>query len=163
MRARPSPRSPAALRSGHGYASASRFGGSLPGLAKRTIGNIRQNIGVALALKAAFLATTVVGITGLWPAVLADTGATVLVTMNALRLLGSSRSCRQAERSDSPTPALLNTLRLEPAAHRDNRPNRLDEAERPRALEEAIDGAERAGRSKGEDVPRTAILQSVAD
>lgn len=32
--------------------------------------------------------TTVVGITGLWPAVLADTGATVLVTLNALRLLG---------------------------------------------------------------------------
>jgi Cd2+/Zn2+-exporting ATPase len=34
-----------------------------------------------------FLVTTVVGITGLWPAILADTGATVLVTMNALRLL----------------------------------------------------------------------------
>ena len=32
--------------------------------------------------------TTVVGITGLWPAVLAGTGATVLVTLNALRLLG---------------------------------------------------------------------------
>ena len=29
----------------------------------------------------------VVGITGLWPAILADTGATVLVTLNALRLL----------------------------------------------------------------------------
>jgi len=31
--------------------------------------------------------TTIIGITGLWPAILADTGATVLVTMNALRLL----------------------------------------------------------------------------
>jgi Cd2+/Zn2+-exporting ATPase len=30
----------------------------------------------------------VVGITGLWLAVLADTGATVPVTLNALRLLG---------------------------------------------------------------------------
>jgi Cd2+/Zn2+-exporting ATPase len=39
-------------------------------------------------MKAVFLVTTVVGITGLWPAVLADTGATVLVTLNALRLLG---------------------------------------------------------------------------
>jgi Cd2+/Zn2+-exporting ATPase len=33
------------------------------------------------------LVTTVLGITGLWPAILADTGATVLVTLNALRLL----------------------------------------------------------------------------
>ena len=49
--------------------------------------NIRQNITVALGLKAIFLVTTIVGITGLWPAILADTGATVLVTMNALRLL----------------------------------------------------------------------------
>jgi cation transport ATPase len=34
-----------------------------------------------------FLVTTLLGITGLWLAVLADTGATVLVTANALRLL----------------------------------------------------------------------------
>ena len=33
------------------------------------------------------LVTTLLGITGLWPAILADTGATVLVTLNALRLL----------------------------------------------------------------------------
>ncbi|MFG1426212.1 heavy metal translocating P-type ATPase [Roseixanthobacter glucoisosaccharinicivorans] len=56
-------------------------------LSKRTMGNIRQNITLALGLKAVFLVTTVIGITGLWPAILADTGATVLVTMNALRLL----------------------------------------------------------------------------
>lgn len=56
-------------------------------LSKRTMTNIRQNITVALGLKAVFLATTVFGITGLWPAILADTGATVLVTLNALRLL----------------------------------------------------------------------------
>ena len=56
-------------------------------LSKRTMGNIRQNITIALGLKAAFLVTTVLGITGLWPAILADTGATVLVTANALRLL----------------------------------------------------------------------------
>ena len=30
---------------------------------------------------------TLLGVTGLWPAILADTGATVLVTLNALRLL----------------------------------------------------------------------------
>jgi Cd2+/Zn2+-exporting ATPase len=56
-------------------------------LSRRVMANIRQNIGVALGLKAVFLVTTVLGITGLWPAILADTGATVLVTMNALRLL----------------------------------------------------------------------------
>lgn len=56
-------------------------------LSKRTMTNIRQNIAVALGLKAVFLVTTVVGLTGLWPAILADTGATVLVTLNALRLL----------------------------------------------------------------------------
>ncbi|MBN8956967.1 MAG: cadmium-translocating P-type ATPase [Rhizobiales bacterium] len=56
-------------------------------LSKRTMGNIRQNISVALGLKVVFLFTTIVGVTGLWPAILADTGATVLVTMNALRLL----------------------------------------------------------------------------
>jgi len=31
--------------------------------------------------------TTLLGVTGLWIAILADTGATVLVTLNALRLL----------------------------------------------------------------------------
>ena len=41
----------------------------------------------ALGLKFIFLITTVLGITGLWIAVIADTGATVLVTLNALRLL----------------------------------------------------------------------------
>ena len=56
-------------------------------LSKRTMRNIRQNITIALGLKAVFLVTTIAGMTGLWPAILADTGATVLVTMNALRLL----------------------------------------------------------------------------
>jgi Cd2+/Zn2+-exporting ATPase len=56
-------------------------------LARATMGNIRQNITIALGLKAVFLVTTVLGITGLWIAILADTGATVLVTLKALRLL----------------------------------------------------------------------------
>ncbi|MBW9054078.1 heavy metal translocating P-type ATPase [Rhizobium mesosinicum] len=56
-------------------------------LSKRTMRNVMQNITMALGLKAVFLGTTIAGITGLWPAILADTGATVLVTMNALRLL----------------------------------------------------------------------------
>lgn len=56
-------------------------------LSKRTMKNIVQNIAISLGLKVVFLVTTILGITGLWPAILADTGATVLVTMNALRLL----------------------------------------------------------------------------
>ena len=56
-------------------------------LARATMSNIRQNIAIALGLKTVFLVTTLLGITGLWIAILADTGATVLVTMNALRLL----------------------------------------------------------------------------
>ncbi len=60
-------------------------------LSRAAMANIRQNIGVALGLKAVFLVTTVIGVTGLWPAILADTGATVLVTANAMRLLGWGR------------------------------------------------------------------------
>lgn len=56
-------------------------------LSRATMANIRQNIAIALGLKAVFLVTTIAGITGLWPAILADTGATVLVTANAMRLL----------------------------------------------------------------------------
>ncbi|MGN6537169.1 MAG: heavy metal translocating P-type ATPase [Mesorhizobium sp.] len=60
-------------------------------LSRAVMANIRQNIAVALGLKAVFLVTTIIGITGLWPAILADTGATVLVTANAMRILGWGR------------------------------------------------------------------------
>lgn len=63
-------------------------------LSKRTMANIWHNITIALGLKAVFLVTTVIGLTGLWPAILADTGATVLVTINALRLLVPARQVR---------------------------------------------------------------------
>jgi Zn2+/Cd2+-exporting ATPase len=56
-------------------------------LARAAMTNIQQNVIIALGLKAVFLITTVLGMTGLWIAILADTGATVLVTINALRLL----------------------------------------------------------------------------
>jgi len=61
---------------------------SLVKLSRTTMANIHQNITIALGLKAVFLVTTLLGITTLWMAILADTGATVLVTLNALRLLG---------------------------------------------------------------------------
>ena len=47
--------------------------------------NIWQNIGITCGLKIVFLATTLTAFTALWMAILADTGATVLVTANALR------------------------------------------------------------------------------
>ncbi|KZD12400.1 heavy metal translocating P-type ATPase [Oceanibaculum pacificum] len=56
-------------------------------LSRATLRNIWQNISIALGLKAVFLVTTLLGVTTLWMAILADTGATVLVTANALRLL----------------------------------------------------------------------------
>lgn len=56
-------------------------------LARRTRAIICQNIAIALGLKGIFLITTLLGFTGLWLAVLADSGATALVTANALRLL----------------------------------------------------------------------------
>ena len=67
---------------------------SLIGLARATLANIHQNVGIALGFKGLFLVTTILGVTGLWIAVLADTGATVIVTLNALRLLrhGSARA-----------------------------------------------------------------------
>jgi Cd2+/Zn2+-exporting ATPase len=46
-----------------------------------------QNIALAVGLKGLFLLTTLLGLTGLWPAVLADNGALVLVSLNSLRLL----------------------------------------------------------------------------
>ncbi|CAI1917815.1 Lead, cadmium, zinc and mercury-transporting ATPase [Serratia proteamaculans] len=56
-------------------------------ISRATHANIRQNITIALGLKGVFLITTLLGLTGLWLAVLADSGATALVTANALRLL----------------------------------------------------------------------------
>ncbi len=61
---------------------------SLVELSRATMKNIHQNITIALGLKAVFLVTTLLGVTSLWMAILADTGATVLVTVNELRLLG---------------------------------------------------------------------------
>ncbi|MCG6375137.1 zinc/cadmium/mercury/lead-transporting ATPase [Vibrio fluvialis] len=60
---------------------------SMIALSRATLSNIRQNVTIALGLKGIFLVTSLIGVTGLWVAVLADSGATALVTLNALRLL----------------------------------------------------------------------------
>lgn len=56
-------------------------------LARAVVANIGQNINIALGLKAVYLVSTVLGITGLRIAIRADTGATVLGTANDLLLL----------------------------------------------------------------------------
>ena len=56
-------------------------------LGRRTLGVIRFNIAFALGIKAVFLILALLGHTSLWLAVLADTGATLFVIVNALRLL----------------------------------------------------------------------------
>ena len=56
-------------------------------LARATSRNIRQNVALALGLKLAFVVLAAAGLATLWMAVLADTGASILVLANALRLL----------------------------------------------------------------------------
>ena len=55
--------------------------------ARRALAVIRQNVALSLLTKLAFLVSAVLGTAPLWLAVLADTGATVAVTLNGLRLL----------------------------------------------------------------------------
>jgi Cd2+/Zn2+-exporting ATPase len=58
-------------------------------LGRRTVRVIQANIAFALGVKAIFLALALTGHTSLWLAILADTGATLVVIANALRLLRS--------------------------------------------------------------------------
>lgn len=54
---------------------------------KRTLHVIKFNIGFAILTKVIFLILTFVGVSNLWMAIIADTGATLIVVLNALRLL----------------------------------------------------------------------------
>ena len=56
-------------------------------LSRHTLRLIKQNIAFALFLKAAFIAATFSGHATLWMAVIADTGATLLVVANSMRLM----------------------------------------------------------------------------
>ena len=59
--------------------------------ARRALRVVRQNVTIALLTKVAFLISAPFGFAPLWMAVLADTGATVIVTLNGLRLLRVTR------------------------------------------------------------------------
>jgi Cd2+/Zn2+-exporting ATPase len=56
-------------------------------LGRRTLANIHANVAIAIGLKLAFVALAVFGVATLWMAILADTGASLVVTANGLRLL----------------------------------------------------------------------------
>ncbi|MBX9578812.1 MAG: cadmium-translocating P-type ATPase [Gemmataceae bacterium] len=59
---------------------------------RRALGIIRQNIAFAIAVKAVFVVLTLAGYSSMWAAVAADSGATLLVVANALRLLGGRQA-----------------------------------------------------------------------
>jgi Cd2+/Zn2+-exporting ATPase len=56
-------------------------------LARRTLRIIKQNIAFALGLKLLFVALAACGLASLWMAIAADTGASLLVVCNGMRLL----------------------------------------------------------------------------
>jgi Cd2+/Zn2+-exporting ATPase len=68
-------------------------------LARRTVAIIRQNVTISFAIKAVALLLGVAGFVNLWIAVAADMGASLLVTLNGLRLL------RGAPRNHDHAPA----------------------------------------------------------
>jgi Cd2+/Zn2+-exporting ATPase len=56
-------------------------------LGRRTLARVRQNVAIAIGLKLAFVVLAATGVATIWMAVLADTGASLIVTANGLRLL----------------------------------------------------------------------------
>ena len=63
-------------------------------LSRATVRNIRANIAISLVLKAAFVLLAIAGLATLWMAVIADTGASLIVVANAMRLLAARVRCR---------------------------------------------------------------------
>lgn len=57
-------------------------------LSRRALSIIRQNVAFSLLIKAVFLALALAGAATLWMAVFADMGASLLVTLNGMRVLG---------------------------------------------------------------------------
>jgi Cd2+/Zn2+-exporting ATPase len=56
-------------------------------LSRATLRNIRTNLAISVVMKAAFVVAAAAGVATLWMAVVADTGASLIVIANALRLL----------------------------------------------------------------------------
>jgi Cd2+/Zn2+-exporting ATPase len=60
-------------------------------LGRRAAGIIQFNIWFSLLIKGIFLVAALLGVATLWMAVFADMGASLLVTLNGMRLLKQSR------------------------------------------------------------------------
>jgi Cd2+/Zn2+-exporting ATPase len=56
-------------------------------LSRATLRNIHTNVTIALTLKLAFVVLAAAGVATLWMAIVADTGASLIVTANSIRLL----------------------------------------------------------------------------
>jgi Cd2+/Zn2+-exporting ATPase len=56
-------------------------------LSRATVRNIKANLAISIVMKAAFVVAAIAGVATLWMAVVADTGASIIVIANALRLL----------------------------------------------------------------------------
>lgn len=60
-------------------------------IARRTMGIVRANIVFALSVKAAVLLLSALGLSGMWLAVFADVGVSVLAVLNAMRALKTGK------------------------------------------------------------------------
>lgn len=61
---------------------------------RATLAVIRQNIGFSLAVKLVFAGLTLLGMASLWGAIAADVGASLLVVLNGMRLVGREQQVR---------------------------------------------------------------------
>lgn len=68
-------------------------------LARKTMGVVRQNIVLAIAIKVLVLVLALFGKTAMWMAVFADTGVTVLVILNGMRLMLGSLPKKRTHRT----------------------------------------------------------------
>ena len=56
-------------------------------IARKTMAIVRQNIIFALAIKAAVLLLSAVGLANMWIAIFADVGVTIIAILNAMRAM----------------------------------------------------------------------------
>jgi Cd2+/Zn2+-exporting ATPase len=77
---------------------------------------VQQNVIFSIGAKVAFLVLAALGHAALWMAVAADTGATILVTLNGLRMLRGSPRPVAAGRAHTAAPHEHDARRLEPTA-----------------------------------------------
>ncbi len=70
-------------------------------LSRRAAHTIRFNVGFALLTKLLVLGLGALGLANLWIAIAADTGASIIVILNGMRLLGKAPSAAESAASDA--------------------------------------------------------------